>query len=236
MTRTGTSSGIAAVLRGSQLLRGTDEAWLAQLADAASCASFAEGASLWRAGEAARSFTIIQRGLVQIERHTASGERAVVGLFGPRESIGDTAALSADTYPADAVAVSDVEVVRVPASLLLARMERDPQLARAVQASLLDHTRALVAKIDIVSAGSVTARLATLLLHLYERFGDEDEAGVHTVPIPISRTGLARLVSARPETVIRALAALLKDGTLRAIPDGFAIPQLDQLRAVAREG
>ena len=64
----------------------------------------------------------------------------------------------------------------------------------------------------------------------------EDEAGVSTVPIPISRTGLARLVSARPETVIRALAALLKDGTLRTVPDGFAIPELERLRSVAREG
>jgi CRP-like cAMP-binding protein len=223
-------------LRGARLLRGVDEAVLRELADAGSLARLLEGTHLWRAGQRAESFTIIVRGLVQIERRTASGEPAVVGIFGPRESVGDSAALARDDYPADAVAITDVEVVRLPAELVLARMARDPELGKAVQTALLDHTRALVAKIDIVSAGSVTARLATLLLHLYERFGDEDESGTSTVAIPISRTGLARLVSARPETVIRALSSLVKAQVLAPLADGFAIPDLDRLRALAREG
>jgi CRP-like cAMP-binding protein len=226
----------AATLRGSHLFHGVDEPALLELARAARGGSHKEGDFLWRAGQQAAAFTVIQRGLVQIERRAPSGEPSVVGIFGPRESIGDTAALEQGSYPADAVAVTDVEVLRIPASLVLGAMEREPTLSRAVQTSLLQHTRALVAKIDIVSAGSVAARLATLLLHLYERFGDDDEQGMAVVPIPVSRTALARLVAARTETVIRALSSLLKGGVLATVPDGFAIPDLERLRAVAREG
>jgi CRP-like cAMP-binding protein len=230
------SSTVASALRGARLFRGLEEPTLLELARATTSAELSEGDYLWRAGEPASSFTVIQRGLVQIERRTPSGERAIVGIFGPHESVGDAAALELAPYPADALAVTALTLLRVPASVVRALTAQDPALARAIQAGLLEHTRALVAKIDIVSAGSVSARLATLLLHLYERFGDDDESGMSTVPIPISRTGLAGLVSARPETVIRTLTSLLKRGVLAPSPDGFAIPDLERLRSVAREG
>ncbi len=220
-------------LRGARLFRGAPDALLAQFARQAVQARYAEGERLWRAGEIAHYFTIVQRGLVQIQRRAASGEPALLAVFGPTESIGDVAAIELGAYPADAQAVTQVEVVRVPALLVTASAEREPALARALQRALLEHTRALFAKIDIVSAGAVPARLATLLLHWHERFGDEDERGRAEVPIPLSRSALAHLVSARPETVIRALSAMQKSGVLAATQGSFTVLDLARLQALA---
>jgi CRP-like cAMP-binding protein len=224
-------------LRGARLFRGVDPDTVAALADAAHHTVLKEGEQLWHAGETAHHFSVIQRGLVQIERRMPSGEPAIVGVFGPRESVGDSAALAGAPYPAAAVAASErVEVLRVPRDAVVHAMQRDPGLANAVQMALLEHTRALTAKIDIVSAGSVPARLATLLLHLGERFGDETEEGTLTIPVSLSRVAMSRLVSARVETVIRAFSAWNKSGMVQTTDAGFQIRHPEELREVARRG
>jgi CRP/FNR family transcriptional regulator, nitrogen oxide reductase regulator len=230
------SERVRATLRGSRLFRGVQAPFIDALSRTATLVEAREGQHVWHAGQAAQSFTVIARGLLQIQRPTPSGEPAVLGVFGPHESVGDSAALERTPYPADAVAVTDLTVVRVDAELVITSMAYDPLLAHAMQKALFDHTRALFTKIDIVSAGSVSARLATLLLHLHERFGDEDEHGLSSLPLPLSRTALSRLVSARSETVIRLLSSLQREGVLVAKPDGFDIPDLERLRELTRQG
>ncbi len=215
---------LAARLRVSRIFGPLEETWLERFAAEASLRQLEEGAFLWRSGDMAAAFTIIQRGLVQIVRTAPGGERATLGIFGPRESVGDVAVLDGKPYPADAIAASTtVEILRLPAAPVLAACEGDPALGRALQRSLLEHTHALRSKIDILSAGGVPARLATLLQYLAERFGDELEDGSTFVPVPLSRGALASLVSARVETVIRTMSSWHKGGVVRSTPEGFAL-------------
>jgi CRP-like cAMP-binding protein len=225
-----------ATLRGARLFRGTEAAVLESLAREARLSSLREGERLWHAGQEARVFSVIQRGLVLIERSVNGREPAVLGIFGPRESVGTSAALGRTAYPADAIASSEqVRVVSIPGEAVLRAMELEPTLARSVQQALLEHTHALTTKIDIVSAGSVNARLATLLLHLSERFGDERDDGTVWIPLTLSRTCLGRLVSARVETVIRALGRMRKEGVLRLESDGIVLCDSAALQELARQ-
>jgi CRP-like cAMP-binding protein len=223
-------------LRGSYLFRGVHDSIVAELQESACCEHFREGEQVWTAGELARCFTVISRGLVLIQRDTPCGNSAVVGVFGPKESIGDVAALQCGSYPASACALTHVEVIRIPAAAVRSAMQRDTNLLDAIHLALIRHAGALQAKIDIVSAGSVPARLAMLLLHLAERFGDEDDANTTFVPVPLSRATLSRLVSARVETVIRVLRAWQRLNVLESTTNGFSIPKLEALRAIACEG
>lgn len=233
---TGSIRSASQVLRGADLFRGVDSALIAELQAQACAARFREGEDLWRAGQLALVFTVITRGLVLIQRDTPCGNPAVMGVFGPKESIGDVAALQGCAYPASACALTSVEVVRIPAGLVRSAMLRDTNLLAAIHRALSHHTSALQAKIDIVSAGSVPARLAMLLLHLVERFGDEDDVNTTFVPITLSRATLARLVSARVETVIRVLRGWHRLHVLESSSSGFRIPQIEALRAIACAG
>jgi CRP-like cAMP-binding protein len=150
-------------------------------------------------------------------------ERVTLGIFGPREPIGLSAMLDRGVYPADAVAACDVEVARVPAALVLEAMESDNGFVRAINRGLVAHTRALQAKIEMLTAGEVSARLAMLIRHLSERFGDEDEHGRTFVPVVLSRGDLARLVGARSETVIRVMSRWQKAKLIETKADGFRI-------------
>src|SRR4051812_22369028 len=126
-----TASETATSLRAARLFRGVDPALVAQFANASRSSLLQEGAYVWRAGEMAHDFVVIQRGLIQIERRTASGEPAILGVFGPRESIGDAAVLGGTAYPADAIVASEhARVLRVSRDLVIHAMERDPTLAK----------------------------------------------------------------------------------------------------------
>lgn len=209
------------LLRGTTLFAGASPETIARVGEHARLIKVASGSALFRSGDSADALLSIRRGIVQIVR---PGDEAVtLGIFGPREPVGLSAMLDRARYPADAIAACDVEVVRVPADVVLDAMAIDHGLALSINRALIAHTRALQAKIAMLTAGEVSARLATLLSHLADRFGDEDDEGRTVVPVALSRSDLARLVGVRPETVIRVMSRWQKAGLIETSADGFRI-------------
>lgn len=225
------------LLRSSHLLRDAPPAVLAELSARASVRELHADDTVWREGDLAHAFHIIGRGLIRCRHHLKSGSEVSIGIFGPRESIGDTAALEERAYPADAVVVSeDAVVVAIPSRAVLELSTIEPAVATALQQALLRHGAALRAKVAIMSAGSVRARLGNLFLHLADRFGEVESGGVTVVPLSLSRSALASLVSARTETIIRALRGWEKDGLVVTTGQGFRLADLAALRACVDEG
>jgi CRP-like cAMP-binding protein len=220
-------------LRASRLFGRLDGALVGELARSAVRRSFDRRAVLWRAGDRATSFTIIVHGLVEILRPGREGGGTILAIFGPRESIGDMAALEMGSYPADAIALTNVEMLALPAPTVIEAMRGHPEVADSVNRSLVEHTRALQEKIKIVTAGPVAQRLATLLLHLVGRFGDELDDGSLIVPVALSRSELARVVDATVETTIRAMSRWNKQGIVGTVPEGFVVRDIEALRKLA---
>lgn len=212
------------LLRASRLFQGLSGELLQSLERQTALRRYAEGDALWTAGDRAETFNIVSRGLVQILQRLPSGDAALIGVFGPHECIGIAASLEASAYPADCQALTeDVEVLRINAPPMLTALRTDVTLANAMNSALLEHTRALRAKINIMSAGTVSERLLMLFDHLADRFGDEREDSSTVIPVVLSRTALSWLVGARVETVIRAMTRWQREGWIETNRDGFII-------------
>jgi CRP-like cAMP-binding protein len=223
-------------LKISQLFAGLPDDLLSSIAAETMPRTYAEGEYLWRAGDEPTHFTLIQTGLVEVRRATPSGESTMMGLFGPRESVGDFAVLDRAKYPADALAISEsVEVLRVRALPVIAALREQPRVAAAVNQSLVGHMKVLRAKIDVMSAGTVDKRLAVLMQHLLERFGDEGLDGKIHAAVSLSRVQLARLVGARVETVIRTMSRWQKEGWLETTPEGFHLTSAEPLARIIHQ-
>ncbi|MCK6544639.1 Crp/Fnr family transcriptional regulator [Myxococcota bacterium] len=223
-----------AVLRGCGFLREASPDSLARLLARAVEVSFAEDEPLWRMGDQPEAAHFVRRGLVQIVRRLPSGDEATIGLFGPRECAGLVALLGGQRYPAEGVAISDrVDVIRVPADLLRDAITSDPGLSRAMNATLVSTSNLLRAKIEVLTAGEISQRLATLFLHLAERFGDETGDDEVFIPLTLSRKTLARLVGARPETVIRVMTRWDREGLLSTSDEGFTVHGTSRLTGAA---
>lgn len=205
----------------------------AELAARTTRRAFARGDRIFRTGEQALRFNLILSGVVKIVRPVADGSEAIVGLFGPRESIGDPAVIERAAFPAEAIVASiHAEILSIDAAPVLALATRNADVACALSRVLLDHTRALQEKIGVMSAGSVPKRLATLFLALGERFGDEASDGSLMLPLPLSRSELACLIGARVETAIRIVRRFEKSGVLTTNPQGFVV---HDVRALVEE-
>lgn len=227
----------ARAFRGSRLLASADDQTLFDLARCATRRSFRRGERAFTTGGAASHAFLVTGGLVKVVRSNHDGNSAIMGLFGPREVVGLPAAVTSGRYPADAVAISeDLTVLLLPADALNCAMARDPKLASSIARVLADHAEALSTRVLIMSAGPVACRLANLLLHLADRFGDELEDGSLCVPVTLQRAELASLVGTTTETTIRTLSRWTKAGVVESNPDGFRITQPKRLQELMARG
>ncbi len=225
---------LAETFRTFPLLRHASSATLEALAAETETKQLTCGELLWRAGDVPTRVFLLRRGLIEIVRVTAGGAEVGLALFGPRECPGLFAALDGRQFPADARVLSEsAEVMEVPRLRLLEVVDADPELGRAMSKVLRHHNAVLREKMDVLTAGEVPQRLATLFLVLLERFGDEGEHGEQQLPVVLARRVLARLVSARVETVIRVLSKWDKEAFVETSEHGFIVHDTSRLRAEA---
>jgi CRP/FNR family transcriptional regulator len=222
------------LFRRTPALAGADPAVLSRLAAAASTRHAERGTLLWRAGDLAGNFNVVKTGLVKVVRTGGGGRRTMCGLFGPPESIGDVVLLKGAPYPAEAVvATESATLLTVPRAVFMACVERSPQVGVSIACAIHTKLQALHDSIEVLSAGAVEARLATALLKLYARFGDDFEDGTSSVPVALSRRELADLVSTAVETVIRTMTRWERAGLVTTLENGFVIHQRAELEAAA---
>lgn len=217
----------------SRLFRGLDRAFIETLVPSASIYRLAQGDCLWRRGGRAEHFHTVLRGILDLQRAPTGGESTLIALFGPGESPGIPVTLEQRAFIADARATTPVvEVLRVRAEPILAALPKDPALSAAMVRAVLDHCALIHSKVDVLVAGTISRRVASFMLNLADRFGDEALDGTTFVPLALSRAQYATYVGARVETVIRVCSAWQKEGLLTTQKDGFTIRSLDELRAV----
>ena len=159
-----------------------------------------------------------------------------LGIFGPRDAIGIVAAIDGNPYPAEAIVMSKTaEFIQVDLRLLHELIAQDPSLGKALLACMASRVRHLHEKLAILSSRSVAARLASLLIILVERFGDELEDGSVYVPVELTRKVMAELIESRIETVIRLLSRWQHDGLIVFGDGGFKLADANPFRAMMLE-
>ena len=221
---------MAEFLRRSALFTGIDAALVERLAQVAVTRHYSRGDQLWRVGEAPHSLLFVKSGMVKVTRPAARGRTALCGLFGAPSCLGELVLVKGVPYQNAALAATaSVTVVAIPRADALAALTHDARLALNLFCGFEEKQTALHDKIDILSAGSVEARLATLLLKLYEQFGDDFDDGTSRIGVPLSRQELADMVSTSFETGIRVLSRWEREGLVRTDADGFVLSNLGRL-------
>jgi CRP/FNR family transcriptional regulator, cyclic AMP receptor protein len=169
--------------------------------------SFPHGSALFAEGDLADRVFLIERGWVTLRVHTPEGREVILGLRGPGDIVGELSALDGEARTATAVAVDDVDADVVPARVLTASLERDPDLAGELLRLLAtrlresDRQRVEFAMLDTL------ARVARRLVELAERFGEGTDAGVK-VELPLSQEQLASWCGSSREATVNALRTL----------------------------
>jgi CRP-like cAMP-binding protein len=169
--------------------------------------TLSSGDFLFRQGDAATAVFIVEQGRLRLERRTIDGK--LIPFHTARA--GDTfaeAALHADHYHCDAVALDDGTRVRAkPKSEVLGSLGDDPAGVGPLLAAMARQLHGLRRQLEIRNLRSARERiLLALTLH------PSNTAGVVTLAGPLqdfaSELGLTR------EALYRTLAALERDGDI----------------------
>lgn len=109
--------------------------------------SFDAGEVIVRRGDAADEMFVIRTGEVEIRRGSGADD-LVVARLGPGDFFGEMSLLESLPRDADAIAITDVELLVITQGGLLVRLRRDPTFALEMLHRLSGRVRALNAMLE----------------------------------------------------------------------------------------
>ncbi len=112
-----------------------------------------------------------------------------------------------------AEAVTDVRVAGVRKFALTEAMSHNPRLAIELFACFSERLTQSDEVIESLLHREVSARLATLLLKLGERFGEENGTGT-TLDVRLTHQELANMIASTREAVSKVMSEFQRDGTI----------------------
>src|SRR6202142_744464 len=151
-------------LRSCQLFAGLPQLDLEKIADVSVVKSLEKDDYLFREGDPAHGFYVIQRGAVNVHRVNAAGKEQIIHVFRAGESFAEAALATVAGYPADARALESSQVLLVEKAGFLALIGRQPELALRMLGSMSAHLRTLIAQLEDLMLKDVETRLANWLI------------------------------------------------------------------------
>ena len=161
--------------------------------------ALAPGAVLFRKGEEADSFFILDSGEIEISVTSIDGKKLSLEVLTQSEMFGEIG-LFAGRRTADATALSASKLRRVRRSDVLAAIRDEPDLAVQMIELLCARLRSVSEKLEERAFLPLPTRLARRFLHLSEKYAERGGT------IPMSQADLADFAGATREAVAKALA------------------------------
>jgi CRP/FNR family cyclic AMP-dependent transcriptional regulator len=166
---------------------------------------FPKGSALYRQEEVSDKVFVIVSGRVGITMLRSDGQELLIDIVGPGALCGEGAAFDRQARFSSANALSDTEVLVIPAADFCRLMASDAELAPLVVQTVALKQRMLATRLAQVTHASSEIRIAELLSQI---------AGPDFPAIRLTHQQIADLIGASRITVTRAMQKLQRDGTV----------------------
>lgn len=223
---------IVNTLRAGQLFLGLSPADLNAIAQITVVKSLDKGDYLFREGDTAHGFYVVQKGAINVHRVNAAGKEQVIHIFRAGESFAEATLATLVGYPADARAVESSQVLLVQKSGFLGLLKRQPELALRMLASMSLHLRVLVGQLEDMTLKDVETRLANWLL---KRCPDPGSEKPVTIELRTTKRVLAAELGTVSETFSRTLAKFREQRLLSVKGKVLTVLSPVRLQALLRQ-
>ena len=190
-------------LRSCQLFTGLPMPDLQSIAEVSMPKNLEKDEYLFREGDPARGFYVVQRGAVNVHRVSAAGKEQVIHVFRTGDSFAEVALATPTGYPADARAIEPTQVLLVQKEGILALLKRQPELALRMLGSMSSHLRVLVGQLEDLTLKDVETRLANWLV---KRCPNPQTDKPVNIDLKMTKRVLAAELGTVSETFSRTLA------------------------------
>jgi CRP-like cAMP-binding protein len=190
-------------LRSCQLFTGLPLPDLQSIAEVSVPKNLEKDEYLFREGDAARGFYVVQRGAVNVHRVSAAGKEQIIHVFRTGDSFAEVTLATPTGYPADARAIEPTQVLLVQKEGILALLKRQPELALRMLGSMSSHLRVLVGQLEDLTLKDVETRLANWLV---KRCPNPQSDRPVNIELKMTKRVLAAELGTVSETFSRTLA------------------------------
>ena len=194
-------------------------------------AEYTRGDTVFVEGEEGDTLYIVLAGKIKIGRKAADGRENMLSVMGPSDMFGELSLFDPGPRTATATVVTDARLASLSHSSLRPWITDRPEIAEQLLRVLARRLRRTNDALADLIFTDVPGRVAKALLQLAERFGSQEEDGLH-VHHDLTQEELAQLVGASRETVNKALADFASRSWLRV--DSRAVTILDAERLARR--
>ncbi|HVU27139.1 MAG TPA: Crp/Fnr family transcriptional regulator [Verrucomicrobiae bacterium] len=218
-------------LRSCQLFTGLPQLDLEKIADVTVLKSLEKDDYLFREGDPAHGFYVVQRGAVNVHRVSATGKEQVIHVFRAGDSFAEVALASERGYPADARAIEPTQVLLVQKAGILELLKRQPELALRMLGSMSSHLRVLVGQLEDLTLKDVETRLANWLV---KRCANPQSETSVKIELAMTKRVLAAELGTVSETFSRTLAKFREQKLISVKGKTITVLSPIKLRALLR--
>jgi CRP/FNR family transcriptional regulator len=189
--------------------------------------TYAQGATVFRAGSEPSGIYVVLSGRIRVTR-SHDGRRLVVHSEGPGGTLAEVPFFEGGRLPATAEAIEISTCLILDRDALQRALRADPGVAWLFLRRLSMRIRELVERLDRTSSQSVHARLASWIIDRAAAAGQTE------FTLGMTQTRLAEEVGTVREVVVRSLAEFRRAGVIAAVGrGGYRITDAEALRARA---
>lgn len=190
---------------------------------------YSAGHEIFAKGSPGRSMMAILSGTVRISAPTPAGPDIVLTMLHAGDVFGEIALLDGEDRTADAVAVSDCELLVLDHRDFVPFLERRADLCILLLKLLCQRLRRTDQQVEEVMFGRLEARIAKALLRLAQGAPATDGS----VALRITQQDLAGMVGATRESVNKQLHVWQVTGVVQLGKRLIVIPDIDAIEALA---
>jgi CRP/FNR family transcriptional regulator, cyclic AMP receptor protein len=174
--------------------------------------SFPATTRVFHEGDRSDACYIVRSGSFRVTREHSDGRAITLASLGPGDIFGELAMLDGEVRSASVEALSDGELLALPAGEVRALLSRHPEITVKLVAALVRRLRTANERISRQSFQTVPSRVAGVLLQLVS---EETPQEGGEVTIRMNQADLAQLAGTSRESVSRFLADLERAGVVR---------------------
>ena len=220
------------LLKSVALFADLEEGELERFSHVAVPRTFPAGTRVFHEGDDSDACYIVKDGSFRVTREHSDGRAITLATLGPGEIFGELAMLDGDKRSASAEALTEGELLALPAADVRSLLARHPEISLKLVAGLVRRLRAANVRLSRQSFQTVPSRVAGILAQL-SREGQDNKDGdgeMQEVTIRMNQTDLAQLAGTSRESVSRFLAELERAGVVRSGRGRVTVLQPNKLR------
>jgi CRP/FNR family transcriptional regulator len=191
--------------------------------------AFPAGTRVFHEGDHSDACYIVREGNFRVTREHSDGRAITLATLGPGDIFGELAMLDGEVRSASVEALTDGELLALPAGEVRALLTRHPEITVKLNAALVRRLRAANERISRQSFQTVPSRVAGVLSQLVAEESPQGREGGE-VTIHMNQADLAQLAGTSRESVSRFLADLERSGIVRPGRGRVTVLEPEKLR------